>query len=185
MDGKSQAEKEAIAKAQRTTSDEPYYAFADLFATRPENTLMDKIVQKQGYYTTRFIDKTRSIPPGFIKGGMEGSESPQQAAAREFEEETFTKLPVDRFVEIAPNVYKVDVTDEEADAILRKWKKSFMNGFGELVDLKWMNVSNVHRSKDILNTESQAALQYLPKSGGRRTRRRMLKKPQTLKKRIR
>ena len=185
MDDKPSAEKQAIARAQRTTSDDPYYAFADLFATRPANTLMSKITKKEDYFTTRFVDTTRPNPPGFIKGGIESGETPQQTAAREFEEETFTKFPVERFVEVAPNVYKIDITNEEAEPIVPKWQTNFKNGFGELLKLNWMSVSNVHRSKDMLNSESQTALQYLPRSGGRRTRRRMLHKPKTLKKRIR
>lgn len=187
IDTKSPEEKEAVAKSQRTTSDDPYYAFADLFATKPEGTLMPKVTQKEGYFTTRFISTLHPNPPGFIKGDIEAGESPLQSAVREFKEETFTELPTSRFVEVSPNtnVYRVDLTDEEAEGVYRTWETHFNHGLGELVSLTWTPVADVHRAKISLNPDSQSVLRYLPTSGGRRTRRRMLKKPKSLKKRIR
>ena len=117
---------------------------------------------------------------GFIKGTIESGETPQQTAAREFKEETFTELPIDRFVQVQPNVFKVDVTDEEATAILQNWETHFKKGFGELVELKWVPIKDIPSLS--LNRDSQGAVKYL---GGRRTRRRMFQKPKTLKKRIR
>ena len=175
----------SVAELQRSTASTPEAATVEILAKLPKGVIMKPVIWKGSYFTTKFIETTDPNPPGFIKGGIEASDaSPRTAAAREFEEETFTKIPASRFVELAPHVFKLEVDDTEAKEIIENWRRSFKAGIGELVTLKWMAVSTVHRSADILNKESQAALKHLPTSGGRRTRRRMLQKPKTLKKRI-
>jgi hypothetical protein len=185
MDVTPESERAALRDAQRSYKSTATEAMVEIHGRLPAGAMMKPVVQNNGYFTGKFLRIADPHPPGFIKGDVEGSESAQVAAAREFEEETFTKLPADRFVPVHGNIFKLEVTDREAKDILGNWKTQRKNGIGELVELKWMALSNVHRSKDMLNPESQAALDHLPTSGGRRTRRRMLKKPKTLKVRIR
>jgi hypothetical protein len=180
-----ESQKPALAQAQQSRAATATEATIEILGRLPSGAIMKPVVQRNGYFTGKFIRIKDPLPPGFIKGDIEGSETAKEAAAREFEEETFTKFPASRFVDVHDNIFKVKVTDQEAKDIVHNWKLQRKNGIGELVDLKWMALSNVHRSKDMLNKESQAALEHLPTSGGRRTRRRMLQKPKTLKKRIR
>lgn len=176
----------SVKPLQRSTATSAQDATVEFLGRLPKGTIMKPVVQRVGYFSTKFIETAKPNPPGFIKGGAEVGDADARAAiAREFEEETFTKIPASRFVELEPNVFKLVVTDAEAQAIIDTWKNAFRAGIGELVTLKWMAVSNVRRSSGILNRESKAVLHHLPTSGGRRTRRRMFQKPKTLKKRIR
>jgi hypothetical protein len=172
--------KERVAKAQRSTAKTSADAYVDLYATRPANTLMTPPVQKvdketgQPYFTVRYISQAHPNPPGFIKGTFPDSkfkgESPQDAAAREFEEETGYRVPDQhRFREVAAgtNIFKLAVPSElEAALIFRSWTIKLEAGEGELVDLGWVPIKNVR--KESLNPESQIAFPYLSSQGGRR-----------------
>lgn len=141
---------------------------------------MKPVVQRKGYFSTKFLLTSNPNPPGFLKGDIESGETAKDAISREVEEETFTKLPATRFVEVQPNLFRVDLSDTEAKDILRNWDIHRKNGIGELVTLEWVPIADVYKMD--LNRDSAFALQYLPKSGGRRTRRRRgHKKPKTTK----
>lgn len=178
IDSVPQDQKADMANKQRSTAPTATAATAEILSNLPPGTLMKPVVKKGTYFSTKFLSKSNPNPPGFLKGEMEAGETAKDAIVREFEEETFTKLPPSRFTEVAPNVFKVVVTDAEAAQILSNWKAQFDLGIGELVSLQWVPIKDL--SNQVLNRESQASVRYL---GGRRTRRRSHKKPKTLKKR--
>jgi hypothetical protein len=193
-DGKSDAEKDRIANLQRSKLDTLAAAVAELLGKRPKDTLVRQPLKREEYYTTRFIDLNDPNPPGFIKGTHPDTEhpgeKPKAAAAREFEEETFTKFDVGRFTEVSlgTKIYKIVLKDAEAAEVMKNWTAGKASGMGELVELDWVPIADILSGKLTLNSESDAAIDRLRrlKLGGRRkTLRRMLKKPKTLKKRIR
>jgi hypothetical protein len=193
-DGKSDAEKERIANLQRSKLDTLAAATAELLGKRPKDTLVRQPIKKKDYFSTRFIDLDDPHPPGFIKGTYPDTEHPDEkpkaAAAREFEEETFTKFDTGRFTEVSlgTKVYKIVLKDAEATEVLKNWKDGKAAGMGELVDLKWVPIADILAEKLDLNPESTEVIERLQrlKLGGRRkTLRRMFQKPKTLKKRIR
>jgi hypothetical protein len=206
LDDKQGGEALKIAEDQRSYKSTKEEALAEIQQKLPPNCLirlpLDKKVDSKGaqYYTTRFVDKSKPNPPGFIKGeikpakGGTPKETPKAAAAREFEEETFTKIDQGRFLEVSlgSGVFKLVLTDKnEADTILANWRKNFNAGLGELVNLEWVSVADIKANKVNLNDASKGAMVYFNRMrfGGRRKQtlrsRRMLKKPKTLKKRIR
>ncbi len=184
-----------MAAEQRSTNPDARAARMEIAARRKnwggQNTIVGPVVMKGTYFSGRFIDVRNPNPPGFIKGDIEGGETPVDAAVREVAEELSTVLQPAQFkqkhAQGAYTILQVDLTDAEADALYKRWKDDFDAGMGELVSLKWEPFASVHAMASSLNPESKMALAHLPTSGGRRTRRRrrMLKKPKTLKKRIR
>jgi hypothetical protein len=202
LDDKQGGEALKIAEDQRSYKSTKEEALAEIQQKLPPNCLirlpLDKKVDSKGaqYYTTRFVDKSKPNPPGFIKGQINSSkgETPKAAAAREFEEETFTKIDQSRFLEVSlgSGVFKLVLTNKsEADAILPNWQKNLNAGLGELVNLEWVPVADIKANKIDLNDDSKGVMVYFNRMrfGGRRKQtlrsRRMLKKPKTLKKRIR
>lgn len=182
-DSTPKGDKAALAKKQQSTAKTATEATTEILSRLPAGTIMKPVVNKGTYFSTRFIRKADPNPPGFLKGDIETGESAKDAIVREIEEETFTKLPASRFTEVHTGIFKIELTDAEAKDIVSNWKRQFDAGIGELVSLQWVDIKDIPRYH--LNKESQSAVQHLPKSGGRRTRRRMLQKPKTLKKRIR
>jgi hypothetical protein len=178
-DGKTDTEKEAIAKAQRSSAATAVVATAEILTRLPKDTQMKPVEQrtpkgKPAYFTTRFVNKSDPHPPGFIKGTFPDkehhpNEKPKEAAVREFEEETFTRIPIGRFTEVSlgTGVYKVILTDAEARDVITNWKTNHAANIGELVDLKWMLIAtllaDVASGKLKLNSESNAAVRYLEK----------------------
>jgi hypothetical protein len=171
MDGKSDTDAEIIAESQRSrTTTNAADATREIQSAMPPNTLMKPVVKKPAYFTTKFVDKSRPNPPGFIKGTFPDkdfkNEKPKEAAAREFGEETFTKLPVGRFTEVSlgTKIYKVTLTDAEAKDVISNWSAKYKANIGELLDLKWVSIETAKTMS--LNPESSTAVKYLPKSGG-------------------
>jgi hypothetical protein len=158
----------------------------------PDTLMMRPLVKKPKYFTTKFVDTTDTFPEGFIKGTFPDSdypgESPQSAAAREFEEETGVSFPDTRFQSLSstPMIFRIKLTDDEFSQVVSTYAARRANKIGEIVSLRPVKISAVDATQ--LNPESRVAVSYLTVSGGRRrrrTRRRMLKNPKTLKKRIR
>jgi len=183
MDFTPKSKRDELAEKQRSTAKTTTEAMVEILSRLPAGSIMKPVVNKGAYYSTKFVRKADPNPPGFLKGDIEAGESAKDAIVREVEEETFTKLPASRFTEVHTHIFKIELTDTEAKDIVANWKRQFDAGIGELVSLHWAEIKNIPRYH--LNKESQSAVQYLPKSGGRRTRRRMFQKPKTLKKRIR
>jgi hypothetical protein len=183
MDGKSDAQKKKIAEDQRSTADSATAATKDIKTRLPKDCIMKPVVKKDDYYTTKFIDTKSPHPPGFIKGTFPDSDHPKEkakaAAAREFTEETFTDLKVDRLSEVSlgTQIYKVVLTDEEARAVIANWKRHFSDDIGELINLKWVPIADVLEHPDDYNIQSREAFRYLKKyKGGRRVFSRGLNK---------
>jgi len=177
MNGKSHAEQGRIAEAQRSEAGTESAAEKDIRTRLPKNCMMRPLVwkEKEGYYTTKFVNKSDPNPPGFIKGTFPDKEfpkeGPKEAAAREFEEETFTKIPVGRFSEVSlqTQVYKVILTDGEAHSVIANWKRHYDKDIGELIDLKWVPIADVLANRDDYNSQSQHVFHRLEKyKGGNR-----------------
>lgn len=177
MNGKSTSEKAAIAEAQRSDAATEAAAEREIHARLPKNCMMKPVVWKErdGYYTTKFVDKSSPNPPGFIKGTFPDreypGEKPKDAAAREFEEETFTKFPVGRFSEVSfgTQVYKITLTDSEAQSVIANWKRHYSKDVGELIDLKWVPIADVLDNREDYNPQSREVFSRLEKykGGGR------------------
>lgn len=163
--------KTQFAQTQRSTAETEEDAIADLIATAPPNANIANISKKNDYYSGKFVDTTNPNPFGFIKGTYPDpkfpGETPVQAAAREFGEETFTPISEADLTFIKKNpkvnlyVYRLDVDKPKADAIIDTWtKKGLGERVGELVTLKWVPITDLPTMT--LNEESQLA------SGGRK-----------------
>jgi hypothetical protein len=132
-------------------------------------------------YTTRFLYPAN--PPGFIKGtfpdpGHPG-ETAQQAAAREFFEETSTQLPLASFRVIQPTIFMVTIPPDQKQQIIETWRAL---PTGELSDLRWEPIRDVLTDIGILNLESRPAAPFLPPVGGRKKTIRRKKSKQPTKK---
>lgn len=183
-------EKAAVASMQRTTANDYENALADLVATCPEGVQVTDVVKKPSYYTSRFVSQDVEHPWGFVKGTWPDpkhrGESALAAAVREFEEETGVNFSADRFKPLASNVFRLDLTDKEAKQVYDSAIKMMDEKVGELTSIAWVPVQDVRPV--CLNRESKPALPHLGRSRTRRrrrTRRRVLKNPKTLKKRVR
>jgi hypothetical protein len=175
-DGKSSAEQAKIAEDQRSTKGTAEEATKDILTRLPANCLMKPVVKRDGHYTTRFITKASPHPPGFIKGTYPDPDHPKEgakaAADREFQEETFTVIDGRRLTEVSINsqIYKLVLTDDEADKVIKNWKAQYDNGIGELVDLKWVPIADVlanhEKDAETYNPESRKAIPYLKRYKG-------------------
>jgi hypothetical protein len=156
-----------LAESQRSYEKTKAKAETELLGRVPGDAIMKPVEKRPKYYTTKFIStkKKDRFPIGFIKGDKESTDtSSQHAIAREVEEETFTRFPPSRFVEITTNVYILDVDDAEATAIYRNWHSQYTRRIGELVKLKWVDIDKVDEKQ--LNPESKRVLKHLPAPGG-------------------
>jgi hypothetical protein len=182
-------EKAAVAAMQRSRAEDYENAVADLVATCPENVQVTSVVKKSDYYTSRFISRDVEHPWGFVKGtwpdDAHPNEEPLAAAIREFKEETGVRFPADRFKPLASNVFRLDLSEYEAKQVYNSATNMMDRKVGELTSIAWVPVQELRRI--CLNRESKPALDYLggSRTRRRRTRRRMLKNPKTLKKRVR
>jgi 8-oxo-dGTP pyrophosphatase MutT (NUDIX family) len=195
IDSVSPADKSRLAADQRSNNTNARAARIEIAGRRRnwggQDTVVGPVVSKGSYFSGKFIDVRDANPPGFIKGDIEGKEKPLDAAIREVAEELSTVLQPSQFRQVHTQpeytIFQVDLKDADADALYKSWKDDFDAGMAELVKLTWEPFASVPAMR--LNFESKAVLTHLPipKPGGRRTRRRrrVLKKPKTLKKRIR
>ena len=124
-------------------------------------------------FSTRFVGPGN--PPGFLKGTYPDpkfpDESPVEAAIREVKEETGFDIRPYRIVPKTDTIFQVEIPKE---GILQSWRA--MGRQGELIDLRGEPISDIRKGIRLLNSESQAAVQYLPKVAGTRRRRRRGKK---------
>jgi predicted NUDIX family NTP pyrophosphohydrolase len=169
-DGKSTEERKKIREMQSTTAVTQDDAVADLISTAPPGMRVSPLVKEGNVYYTKFIDPSKGGNPwGFIKGTFpddnHSGESPEAAARREFYEETSTELTEPLTLLSMPKslddpyIYKVDLDDEKAKAVIENWRQKTREMFGELVNLEWVPIENVTTN---LNPESNAALPLLP-----------------------
>lgn len=127
-------------------------------------------------FVTRFIYPIR--PAGFIKGTFPDAEfpgeTPQQAAAREFREETGTDIPIANFVAVpgAGNIFILTVPLAQKPTITASWRAMDQNYEGELFELTWEPIVDIYKIRDSLNAESRAAAVHLPAESGGATIRR-------------
>ena len=180
IDGKSKPIQARIAKEQQSTKTTEKEAADEIRKRLPKGVHMKPLVKKldkdtnQPYFTTKFIKLDDPNTPGFIKGTFPDknykNELPEAAIAREFEEETFTKLDESKFHQVAPHVFKVELTDAESKEVIRNWKAKFTHEkTGELVNLEWVPITSILSGTPTLNEESQAVLKHLippPPAGG-------------------
>ena len=160
-------ELDELAESQRSYENTKDDAEKDILGRLPADAIMKPLEKKAKYYTTKFIStkKEHRFPIGFIKGDKETKDPSGEAAiAREVEEETFTHFPPSRFKEVHPNVYVLDVDDAEAQSIYTNWHSHYLRKIGELVKLKWVEISKVDEKQ--LNLESKKVLKYLAVPGG-------------------
>jgi hypothetical protein len=145
--------------------------------------------QLKNRYTTRFLYSAN--PPGFIKGTFPDpaypGETPQQAGAREFFEETGTRIDIVRFEQIQPTIFMLRMSSKEAEQIIPTWRALPV---GELTELRWEPILEIIKDTNSLNSESRLAARFLPPVGGRKKtiRRKKLKQPKkkgTLKRGVR
>ena len=131
----------------------------------------ESIERKSGYFTGRYYSTVDLFPAGFVKGGIKTGESPEDAAQREFQEETgFLITDKTRFKQCASNVFRLDLTDQEAADVEASWKAMDDLNQGEVFNLKWTPITGL--KKKSLNEESQPAHACLfKKPGGKRTRK--------------
>lgn len=123
-------------------------------------------------FTTRFLYPMN--PAGFIKGTYPDlvfpGETPKQAAAREFFEETGTRIDLGRFQNTPdPNVFILNISPAEKQSILNTWGQLRT---GELYQLYWVPIAEVCATPMHLNQQCQYAVQYLPRAAGRTIRRK-------------
>jgi 8-oxo-dGTP pyrophosphatase MutT (NUDIX family) len=177
-DDKSPEERKKIREMQSTSATDPDDAIADLIATAPPGLRVTPLVKDGDVYVTKFVDPSKGGNPwGFIKGTFPDDsykdEEPEDAARREFEEETAT--PLTETLTLLnkpktlkdPHIYRVDLDDEKADAVIKNWRAKTREMYGELVNLEWVPIKDVRQD---LNRESNAALPLLPgwhQQGGR------------------
>jgi 8-oxo-dGTP pyrophosphatase MutT (NUDIX family) len=122
-----------------------------------------KLIKKDGEWKIRFLVRGSNGSFGFPKGGIEPGETPEQAAVREFYEETGFTIPPGRLEPTkSPTVFQFNATDAERDQIIAAWNA--MGDEGELYGLEWADIAAVKRTK--LNPPSAQAIR-----GGTRRRR--------------
>ena len=175
-DDKSSEERMKIRDMQNTGATDPGDAIADLIATAPPGVRVTPVVKDGDVYVTKFVDPSKGGNPwGFIKGTFPDTaypdETPEEAARREFEEETAT--PLTETLTLLnkpktlkdPHIYRVDLGDEKAEAVIKNWRAKTREMYGELVNLEWVPIKKI---REDLNRESNAALPLLPgwTSGG-------------------
>jgi hypothetical protein len=177
IDGKSKPIQARIAKEQQSTKTTEKEAADEIRKRLPKGVHMKPLVKKDGYFTTKFIKLDDPNTPGFIKGTFPDknykNELPEAAIAREFEEETFTKIDESKFHWVANHVYTVQLTDAQAKAVIDNWKEKFTKEkTGELVNLEWVPITSVLAGTRKLNEESGNVIQHLlpppPPGGGSR-----------------
>ena len=122
-------------------------------------------------FSTRFVKPGN--PPGFLKGTFPDSkypdEAPVEAAIREVKEETNFDITPYKIVPKTDRIFQVEIPAEQKQSIIQSWRA--MGRQGELVDLRWEPISDIRKDIRMLNSESQAAVQYLPLKAGTRRRR--------------
>jgi hypothetical protein len=166
MDSTPEDKKDELAKKQRSYETDKAKAEAEILKNLPAGTHMKPIVKKPAYYTTKFVKLSPPNKQGFIKGDIEKGESGKAAIVREVREETFTKFPASRFKEVHTNIFRIELTDDEAERIVKNWDAQFKKKIGELVSLKWVEIKDL--KKDDVNEDSKDAHEHLPTSGGMR-----------------
>lgn len=123
---------------------------------------------KPDRYSTKFLGE--GTTKGLIKGGIETGESAAEAAVREVKEETGFKLDLTRMQPTnSSTVFRVELTDAEAKAILASWKSLRATTGTELIALEWKLPSDLRPLQSLLNSETKAALGF---GGRRKTRKR-------------
>lgn len=132
-----------------------------------------KILALPGRFVTRFIVPIH--PPGFVKGTYPDpaypGETPQQAAAREFQEETGVSLPVSSFMPNPqnPTIFRLSVSPAQKDQIVRTWSAMDQQNLGELFELRWEPISDIYADRTKLNNDSKAIIEFLPSGAGKRS----------------
>jgi hypothetical protein len=130
----------------------------------------ESIENKGAYFSGKYRSDLALYPPGLIKGQTD-RQAPRVAAQREFKEETGVDIKLDRFIPCAndPNVFLLDLTNDEADDVLASWQAMDTRNEGEVFNLHLEPLATLDRNT--LNPESKDALNAcLPTPGGRRRR---------------
>jgi hypothetical protein len=155
-DGKRDAERAARDQAQRIGA----LGFTPLVWKTGD--------EKGPRFSTKFLGPGTTV--GLLKGGIEPGERPAEAGVREVFEETGVAFDLTRMQPTdSPTVFRIELTDREATEILASWDRLRRETGSELVALQWKLPRELRPLKDLVNSETKAALGF---GGRRKTKRR-------------
>jgi len=132
------------------------------------NCVQEKHDSKGDYFTFRLLRAKKELT--FPKGGIEKGEKPEEAAVREFEEETSVAVDKTRLVPVQSppdvTVFKVTLTDKEANQATAQPGKIHRDLFMP----HWIAIDGLIPT--MFNPQSKSALsEEQPKAGGSRIKR--------------
>jgi NUDIX domain len=97
------------------------------------------IERKKGYYSTRFLYLPDNKPWTYVKGQYM-DESDNEAAKREMYEETGVRFPMERFVRLGRDRFRLVLNPREVRTIEMSLRAKILNKSGEIFEYRWVPI---------------------------------------------